>query len=185
MPIKKTNSFRLFEQEKEVSGPRVGTLSESLIKLRQKNIAESLSDFEGSAHKLEVVKTFSGVTFINDARSTNANAVWYSLQTMNKPTIWITNIDNPETLTDDIMAEVAKKVKAVVLQGVYNLDVFQKLAIKEIPVVMQMSMEDAVNYAFYACKKDDVVLYTPGVHGDSNITYRERGNMFKAAVAQL
>ena len=53
MPTKKTNSFRLFEQAKETYNPRVGTLSEQLIRLRQKNIAESLSDFEGSAHKLE------------------------------------------------------------------------------------------------------------------------------------
>ena len=185
MPTKKTNSFRLFEQEKETTGPRVGTLSESLIRLRQKNIAESLSDFEGSAHKLEVVKNFSGVTFIDDARSTNANAVWYSLQTMNRPTVWITNIDNPEILTKDIMDEVSKKVKGVVLQGVYNLDVFQKLASADIPVVMQMSMDDAVNYAFYSCQKDDVVLYAPGIHGTGNLTYRERGNRFKAAVAQL
>lgn len=185
MPTKKTNSFRLFEQEKEVSGPRVGTLSESLIKLRQRNIAESLSDFEGSAHKLEVVKNFSGVTFIDDARSTNSNAVWYSLQTMNKPTIWITNIDDPDTITDDVMEQVSQKVKGVVLQGVYSLDVFQKFASAGVPVVMQMSMEDAVNYAFYACKKDDVVLYAPGVRGNGQSTYRERGDKFKAAVAQL
>lgn len=104
---------------------------------------------------------------------------------MNRPTVWITNIDNPEILTKDIMDEVSNKVKGVVLQGVYNLDVFQKLASADIPVVMQMSMDDAVNYAFYSCQKDDVVLYAPGIHGTGNITYRERGNRFKTAVAQL
>ena len=108
---KKTNSFRLFEQAKETSNPRVGTLSEQLIRLRQKNIAESLSDFEGSAHKLEHVKSFAGVDFIDDARSTTANAVWYSLQSMTKPTVWITNIDDPDILTDDILKETEQRSK--------------------------------------------------------------------------
>lgn len=185
MPTKKTNSFRLFEQYKETAGPRVGTMSDALIKLRQKNIAESLSDFEGNSHKLEMVKNFSGVVFIDDARSTNANAVWYSLQSMNRPTVWITNIDDPGLLTDDILEELPTKVKSVVLQGVYSIDVYQKIAMTGVPVVMQMSMEDAVNYAFYSCQKGDVVLYAPGVHGTGQMTYRERGEKFKAAVAQL
>ena len=185
MPTKKTNSFRLFEQAKETYNPRVGTLSDQLIKLRQRNIAESLSDFEGSAHKLEHVKSFSGVDFIDDARSTNANAVWYSLQSMTKPTVWITNIDSPDLLTDDILRETRQKVKEVVLQGVYNIDVFQKIAEMGVPVMMTMSMEDAVNHAFYTCQRGDVVLYAPGIHGNSQITYRERGNRFKASVAQL
>ena len=182
---KKTNSFRLFEQAKETSNPRVGTLSEQLIRLRQKNIAESLSDFEGSAHKLEHVKSFAGVDFIDDARSTNANSVWYSLQSMTKPTVWITNIDSPDILSDDILNEAKKKVKEVVLQGVYNIDVYQKIAELGLPVMMTMSMEDAVNHAFYSCQRGDTVLYAPGIHGNSQITYRDRGDRFKASVAQL
>ena len=185
MPTKKTNSFRLFEQAKETYNPRVGTLSDQLIKLRQRNIAESLSDFEGSAHKLEHVKSFSGVDFIDDARSTNANDVCNSLQSKTKPTVWITNIDSPDILTDDILKETRQKVKEVVLQGVYNIDVFQKIAEMGVPVMMTMSMEDAVNHAFYTCQRGDVVLYAPGIHGNSQITYRERGNRFKASVAQL
>jgi len=182
---KKTNSFRLFEQARETSNPRVGTLSDQLIKLRKRNIAESLSDFEGGAHKLEHVKSFAGVDFIDDARSTTANAVWYSLQSMTKPTVWITNIDSPDILSDDILREAKQKVKEVVLQGVYNIDVYQKIAEQGIPVMMTMSMEDAVNHAFYSCQRGDVVLYAPGIHGNSQITYRERGDRFKASVAQL
>jgi hypothetical protein len=29
------------------------------------------------------------------------------------------------------------------------------------------------------------VLYAPGIHGNSQITYRDRGDRFKASVAQL
>lgn len=185
MPTKKNNSFRLFEQAKETYNPRVGTLSEQLIRLRKKNIAESLSDFEGSAHKLEHVKSFAGVEFIDDARSTTPNAVWYSLQSMTKPTVWITNIDNLESVTEDILNEVKRNVKEVVLQGVYNIDVYQKFAEQGVPVMMTMNMEDAVNHAFYSCQKGYAVLYSPGIRGNAQVTYRERGDRFKTSVAQL
>ena len=55
---KKNNSFRLFEQARETSNPRVGTLSEQLIRLRQKNIAESLSD------DVTVLPQFDQIVFI-------------------------------------------------------------------------------------------------------------------------
>ena len=181
MPTKKNNSFRLFEQARETANPRVGTLSEQLIKLRQRNIAESLADFEGNAHKLEHVKSFSGVDFVDDARSTTANAVWYSLQSMTKPTVWITNIDTLDALTEDVLTEVKSIVKEVVLQAGGD----QRLAELGVPVTMTMSMEDAVNHAFYSCQKGDMILYAPGIHGNGQITYRERGDRFKAAVAQL
>ena len=104
---------------------------------------------------------------------------------MTKPTVWITNIDTLEALTEDILSEVKSKVKEVVLQGVYNIDVYQRLSEMGVPVMMTMSMEDAVNHAFYSCQKGDVILYAPGIHGNAQQTYRERGDKFKAAVAQL
>ena len=104
---------------------------------------------------------------------------------MTKPTVWITNIDSPDLLSEDVLKEAQQKVKEVVLQGVYSIDVYQRIAELGIPVMMTMSMEDAVNHAFYSCQKGDAVLYAPGVHGNGQVTYRERGERFKASVAQL
>ncbi len=49
-----------------------------------------------------------------------------------------------------------------------------------------MNLEDAVRTAFYSSEPGDVVLFSPGI-GSSGIypTYRERGDKFKDAVAQL
>ena len=77
----------MFEQERDNSNPMVATLSQHLINIRKKNLAASLSDFEGSAHKLELVKSLNNIDFIDDSRSTNINSVWYSLQRMKKPTV--------------------------------------------------------------------------------------------------
>ena len=63
MPTQKTNSFSLFEREREKDNPMVATWASRLVNIRKKNIAASLSDFEGSSHKLERVKTINTIDF--------------------------------------------------------------------------------------------------------------------------
>ena len=185
MPTNKTNNFNLFEKEREYANPMVASITDHLVNLRKKNIAASLSDFEGSAHKLEHVKTLRRVDFIDDARSVNANSVWFALQSMTKPTIWINNISSPDRITDDVMDLVQEKVKAIVLQGVYNTDVYDRFSSLGIPVFVEMNLEDAVSQAFYAAEGGYAVLYSPGEKSLSQDSYRERGEKFQEAVGQL
>lgn len=182
---RKTNSFLLFEQERQHGNPRVATLTNHLIAIRKKNIAASLSDFEGSAHKLEHVKTLSGVDFIDDSRSTNITSVWYSMVSMTKPTTWIMNIDHVELLTEDLRQAVSEKVKCIVIQGVYNTGIYEYFAGLGMKTLVEMSLEDAVRAAFYASVPGDAILFSPGVNGNAQFTYRERGDRFKMAVGQL
>ena len=185
MPTQKTNSFSLFEREREKDNPMVATLASRLVNIRKKNIAASLSDFEGSSHKLERVKTINTIDFIDDSRSTNVNSVWYALQSMTKPTVWITSIDNVEKISEDLVEQVRQHVRAIVLQNVYNTDVYNFLSSLDIPVYVEMNCEDAVRQAFYACDKNYAVLFSPGVNGTPQMTYRERGDKFHEAVGQL
>jgi len=49
-----------------------------------------------------------------------------------------------------------------------------------------MNLEDAVRTAFYAGSTGETVLFSPGVVSSGMYrTYRERGERFKEAVAQL
>lgn len=181
----KSNSFKLFEMEKQHANPRVATLANRLVELRKKNLAASLSDFEGSAHKLEHVKTLSDVEFIDDARSTNITSVWFSLSNMSKPTVWIMNVDNVDGLTDDLMEVVREKVRCVVLQGVYSTAVYEFFASADVEVLVEMTIEDAVREAFYASRPGDAILYAPGAVSTGQYTYRDRGDKFKRAVGEL
>lgn len=185
MPTNKTNNFNLFEKEREYANPMVATITERLVNIRKKNIAASLSDFEGSAHKLEHVKTLNQIDFIDDARSVNANSVWFALQSMTKPTVWINNISSVERITDDIMEVAKEKVKAIVMQGVYNTEVYDYFSALGVPVFVEMNLEDAVSQAFYACDNGYAVLYSPGEKGMMQESYRERGEKFQEAVGQL
>lgn len=187
MPTHKTNNFKAFEADRERSNPMVASLASHLVEIRKKNIARSLSDYQGSAHSQELVKCLSGIDFVDDARSTNVTSVWFALENMTKPCVWINNINNPEDITEDLLKIISQKVKVIVMQGVYNTQVFERFAEAnpDIRIFAEMNMEDAVRQAFYACEKNYVVLYSPGVHGMANQSYRERGEKFQDAVAQL
>ncbi len=185
MPTNKTNNFSLFEREREYANPMVAAITSNLVNIRKKNIAASLSDFEGSAHKLEHVKSLNNIDFIDDSSSVNPTAVWFALQSMTKPTVWITNIASVERITDDLIESVQEKVKAIVMQGVYNTEVYERFASLGLPVFVEMNLEDAVRQAFYACDGGYAVLFSPGVNGTAQETYRERGDKFQDAVAQL
>lgn len=162
------------------------TLAERLISTRNANLNESLSDFEGSAHKLELVKTIEGVDFINDSRSTNVNSVWFALESMTKPITWIMNIDKLEDISEDLLEVVNQKVNRIIIQGVYNLEIFDFFTGLNKEVQFSMNLEEAVRNAYYSCKQGDVVLFSPGNTSSGMYrTYRERGDKFKDAVAQL
>jgi UDP-N-acetylmuramoylalanine--D-glutamate ligase len=165
---------------------RAATLSHNLIRLRNENLQELLSDFENSEHKLELVKTIDGVDFINDSRATNANAVWFAMQNMTRPVVWITNMNDVDLITEDLKQLIAEKVKIIVIQGVYNTAVEDYFVKMNKDVYSLIGLEDAVRTAFYAGSSDEAVLFSPGVvSSGAYSTYRERGERFKEAVAQL
>ena len=167
-------------------GDMASTLSSKLVNLRRESLANILSDFENSAHKLEYVTTLDGVDFINDSRSTNPNAVWFALESMKKPTVWIMSINELESINQSLADLINKKVKTIIILGVYSSAIvdFYKSLKKE--VFLAMNLEEATRTAFYAAQDGDCVLFSPGVvSGGIYKTYRERGEQFKNAVAQL
>lgn len=181
MASNKSNNFKIFELEQEFNNSMVATVNDRLIEIRKRNIAQQLSAFQGCGHKLEQVKMLNGIEFIDDASSTNPDATWFALQRMNKPTVWITNISDISNMSDDLLKAVYEKVKFIVLQGVYNSEVYEFISDLDIPTSVEMNMEDAVRQAFYASEKGYTVLYSPCANGAAD----ERGRDFKFAVAQL
>ncbi len=185
MAKEKKNLYDLYNNSQE-SNSMMAALANKMIAARSKGIQTILSDFEGSEHKLEYVKTIEGVDFINDSRSTNPNAVWFALESMTKPTHWIMNMDNQEEINDDLLKLIDTKVKNIIIQGVYNSTILNFFTGLKKNVFFSMNLEEAVRTAFYAAERGETILFSPGTKSSGLYpTYRERGNKFKNAVAQL
>jgi UDP-N-acetylmuramoylalanine--D-glutamate ligase len=165
---------------------RTTAFAEKLINTRIDSLKESLSDFAGSDHKIEPVATLSGISFINDARAINPNAVWFSLSSMTKSTTWITCINEMAHLDENLLKEIKRVVKTVVLCGVYNREMSNFFTQMGLRVYSVMNVEEATNTAYYSSVPGQVVLFSPGNSSVASFeTYRERGEKFRRAVAQL
>jgi len=154
--------------------------------IRKQYIKECFSGYQNTDHRLELVANIHGIEFINDSKATNVNATWFALESMPRPVIWITGGIVNGTDFSDIRLLVASKVKAIICLGRNNqefLNVFRDL---EKPVAESGSMKEAVDLAYYAGRKGDIVLLSPACASfDMFLNYEERGSRFKEAVKQL
>jgi UDP-N-acetylmuramoylalanine--D-glutamate ligase len=161
-------------------------IAAATVGIRKEKIREAVKNFHSLEHRMEFVAMVRGVEFINDSKATNVNSTWYALESMNKPTVLIlggTDKGNDYALIADLVKE---KVKAIICMGVDNSKIVA--AFKDIvPVIIETdSAKKAVNAAFRAAAKEDVVLLSPACASfDLFKNYEDRGAQFKAAVKEL
>lgn len=161
-------------------------IASKIFEIRKDTIRESLSDFQNIEHRLEYVATVHGIDFINDSKATNINSVWFALESMNKPVIWIVGgIDKGNDYS--ILKELVKeKVKGIICLGNDNTKI-QASFKKVIPTIIETkSASEAVQAAYRIGKKGDVVLLSPACASfDLFANYEDRGRQFKNAVKAL
>jgi UDP-N-acetylmuramoylalanine--D-glutamate ligase len=149
-------------------------------------VIEGLKDFEGVEHRLESVDEVNGVLYINDSKATNVDSVWYALESMDKPVVWIaggTDKGNDYTLLEDLAGQ---KVKTLICLGVDNRKLISAFTGKIPEIVETRSMADAVSVAQKQSKPGDVVLLSPACASfDLFKNYEHRGKLFKEEVYKL
>jgi len=157
-----------------------------LMKIRKSTIRESLSNFQGVEHRLEKVLKIQNVQYINDSKATNVNSVFYALDSMTAPTIWIVGgVDKGNDYTA-LMALVREKVKAIICLGLDNKKIVDTFG-NVVDVMIEVDkMVDAVQMAQQLAERGDTVLLSPACASfDLFENYEDRGNQFKKAVQNL
>lgn len=157
-----------------------------LMQIRKKTIRESLSNFQGVAHRLEKVLKIQNVQYINDSKATNVNASFFALDCMTNPTIWIVGGVDKGNDYSELIALVNEKVKAIVCLGIDNKKIIETFGnIVDIMVEVD-NMQDAVKTAQRLSEKGDTVLLSPACASfDLFQNYEDRGDQFKEAVRNL
>lgn len=157
-----------------------------VLEIRKDVVRESLSDFQNVEHRLEHVATVHGIEFINDSKATNVNSVWYALESMDKPVIWVVGGVDKGNDYSTLIDLVKDKVKAIVCLGKDN-EKLQRTFGGVVPhFVETQSAEHAVRASYEVAESGDVVLLSPACASfDLFENYEERGRMFKAAVRAL
>jgi UDP-N-acetylmuramoylalanine--D-glutamate ligase len=157
-----------------------------IFDIRQENLRESLSHFEGIEHRLEPVATVKGVDYINDSKATNVNSTWYALESMDKPVVWIVGGVDKGNDYEPLIPLVKDKVKAIVCLGEDVLKIHEAFRGCVETIINTGSMQEAVTMSSHFSSRGDVVLLSPCCASfDLFQNYEDRGRQFKFHVRNL
>ncbi|WP_353481919.1 UDP-N-acetylmuramoyl-L-alanine--D-glutamate ligase [Haliscomenobacter sp.] len=156
------------------------------IGIAPKVIQEGLNTFVNAPHRLEKVATVNGVNYINDSKATNVDSVFYALEAMTQPTVWIVGGQDKGNDYAPLLDFVKAKVKAIVCMGLDNSKILQTFSGMVENIVETRSAVEAVQRAAQFASTGDTVLLSPACASfDLFQNYEDRGNQFKAAVLEL
>lgn len=145
-----------------------------------------LDSFVPVPHRLEKVAEVDGVTYINDSKATNVDAVYYALEAMTKPVIWIAGGQDKGNDYTVLEALVRERVRALVCLGVDNSKLIAAFGPLVETCIETRSAAAAVGAARQLARSGEVVLLSPACASfDLFTNYVDRGEQFKQAVRSL
>ncbi len=150
-----------------------------------KEILKGLKSFKNAPHRLEKVLEIEGVTFINDSKATNVDSVFYALEGMRQPVVWIAGGIDKGNDYSVLEPFVKEKVKTLISLGVDNKPL-RKYFKGKVDFLETDEIKKAVKMAFEVAEPGDVVLLSPACASfDLFKNYEDRGDKFKKAVQSL
>lgn len=154
-----------------------------LLGAESDKIQEGLNTFVPPPHRLEKVAEIGGVTWINDSKATNVDSVFYALQAMDTPTVWIVGGQDKGNDYTPLLKLVKKKVKAIVCMGEDNSKIISEFGKMKKPMQETGSAAEAVKAAANFAQAGDTVLLSPACASfDLFKNYEDRGEQFRDAV---
>ena len=156
-------------------------------------VRDALRDFRLDAHRIEVVATANGVTWVDDSKATNPHAAASSLAAY-PGAVWVVGGLLKGVDISDLVASRGPAAKAAIVIGVDRAPVVAAFArhAPAVPVVEVTGgetgdvMARVVEIATGIAADGDVVLLAPAAASfDQFSSYADRGSRFAAAVHEL
>lgn len=154
-------------------------------------IAKTLRSYQGLPHRMEFVRSVSGVQYLNDSKGTNTGALMRSLEGQNKPVILIAGGRDKATDFSPLKTTIRDKVKHLILFG----EAREKMArcFSDHPSIEMIqstngfeALETAVTRATKTANPGETILLSPACASfDLFLNYQERGETFKKIVNGL
>ena len=146
---------------------------------------EAICGYCPQPHRCEFVAEVEGVTYINDSKATNIDAVEKALRSLPGRSVLIAGGRDKGLDFTSLGGVIAEKVKLAVLIGEAQNKMWRAWS-KAVPCVRAFSMEEAVRVAASHARREDTVLLSPACASfDMFENYEHRGDEFKRHVFNL
>lgn len=146
---------------------------------------DAICTYSPQPHRCEFVAEIRGVTYINDSKATNLDAVEKALRSLPGRAVLIAGGRDKGLDFTSLKEVVAEKVKLAVLIGEAQAKMWRAWS-KAVPCARASTMEEAVRLAAQRGRRGDAVLLSPACASfDMFENYEHRGDEFKRQVLNL
>jgi UDP-N-acetylmuramoylalanine--D-glutamate ligase len=148
-------------------------------------IAAAVRTFQAVEHRLEFVRSVSGVDFYNDSKATSVDATLKALDAF-PGGLWVILGGKDKGLDyAPLRAPLEAKARAALLIGAAAAKISSQLR-GAAPLVDSRTLDAAIAYAFAKSQPGDTVLLAPACASfDQFKSFEHRGQVFKQIVNQL
>jgi len=158
----------------------------NLINDQLKNVKKPsnsyLKYFTNNYKRLIEIREINNVKFIDDSFATNNYSLFYSLEKINNPIIWI-SLDKPNNYINNSLAEIIQKKIKIWITITKNKKVFNSDYSYLVPEFYSVkNLSAAVRLSFAFADPNDIILLAPN---KSNINSKLYSNKFKNIVNEL
>jgi len=163
-------------------------LAARLAGVAPEDVATVLRSFEGLAHRMQLIRTLSGVRWYDDSKATNVGAAVAAVDGLaaDQPVVLIAGGRDTGGSYAPLRERLERRARAVVLLG--EAAPVMSAALEGIapPVERVASMPEAVDRARHFARPGDAVLLAPACSSyDMFRTFAERGDIFQDLVRAL
>ncbi len=149
-------------------------------------IKRSICNFSAVEHRLQPIAEIEGILYINDSKATNVDSVWYALEAMTRPVVWIAGGTDKGNDYNPLKGFASEKVHTLICMGKDNAALEREFAGVIPTIVSTDNFEQAMNGARASAKEGDVVLLSPACASfDLFRSYIHRGECFTEWVEAL
>ncbi|MDR3623714.1 MAG: UDP-N-acetylmuramoyl-L-alanine--D-glutamate ligase [Chlamydiales bacterium] len=150
-----------------------------------KDFEKHFSTFKKPAHRVEFVGEINGVSYYDDSKGTNLDAVVRAVESIDAPIVLIAGGVHKGASYKAWLHTFKGKVKAVCAIGQAANLLHEELS-ESIAVQICSTLSEAVHHGTSLCSKGDAVVLSPGCSSfDMFRDYAHRGDEFKKCVWAL
>lgn len=160
-------------------------LSLEALGVDPQTLNSGLKTFRALPHRMEEVRRYRGVLYVNDSKSTNVGSVLKAFEGLGSPIIWIAGGRDKGLALDPLVPFVKQKVTRLISFGEARGRIgefFKEL----VPTESVENLADAVKLASRQAREGATVLFSPACSSfDQFQDYQQRGEKFKEIVNGL
>lgn len=147
---------------------------------------QNLSLQKDNEHRMEFVREFNGVTYVNDSKSTDIKQTVESIDGLDADIVLIIGGKDEKTDYSWFLNVSLRKIKSVIYLGEDTSRLFRIFGKQDVMFVKAETLIEAVFISQTLAKENQVVLFSPACPSyDTFDNYKNRGNQFKQLVSEL